>query len=107
MFKTLSRECCCTRIFRVIRSVLWGIVMSLLSGYPHFGLILGTWIDNHMWAVVCVLYYTICNDRARREILDVLELPFQHPELFGPGCPRRQGVLLYGPPGECLQCTTL
>lgn len=37
--------------------------------------------------------------RVRKEILDVLELPFQYPELFPPGCPRRQGVLLYGPPG--------
>lgn len=38
-------------------------------------------------------------DRVRREILDVLELPMQHPELFAPGAPMRQGVLLYGPPG--------
>ncbi len=36
----------------------------------------------------------------RREILDVLELPFLYPHLFPAGCPRRQGVLLYGPPGE-------
>ena len=38
-------------------------------------------------------------DEVRREILDVLELPFQYPELFRTSCPRRQGVLLYGPPG--------
>jgi ATP-dependent 26S proteasome regulatory subunit len=36
----------------------------------------------------------------RREILDVLELPFKYPALFHAGCPRRQGVLLYGPPGK-------
>jgi ATP-dependent 26S proteasome regulatory subunit len=39
--------------------------------------------------------------RVRREILDVLELPFKYPALFHAGCPRRQGVLLYGPPGTC------
>lgn len=38
-------------------------------------------------------------DRVRQEILDVLELPFHHPDLFPPHAPRRQGVLLYGPPG--------
>lgn len=38
-------------------------------------------------------------DTVRQEILDVLELPFLHPELFPPHAPRRQGVLLYGPPG--------
>ena len=38
-------------------------------------------------------------DSVRQEILDVLELPFQYPELFTSSCPRRQGVLLYGPPG--------
>ena len=38
-------------------------------------------------------------DSVRQEILDVLELPFQYPELFSSACPRRQGVLLYGPPG--------
>ena len=42
--------------------------------------------------------------RVRREIFDVLELPFRHPELFRSGCPRRQGVLLYGPPGKSPRC---
>ena len=36
----------------------------------------------------------------RGEILEVLEMPFKYPDLFFPGCPRRQGVLLYGPPGK-------
>jgi hypothetical protein len=36
----------------------------------------------------------------RREILDVLETPFTHPELFAKDCPRRQGLLFYGPPGS-------
>jgi hypothetical protein len=40
-----------------------------------------------------------CAFRVRKEILDVLELPFKHPGLFHAGSPRRQGVLLYGPPG--------
>ncbi|XP_072031477.1 peroxisomal ATPase PEX6-like [Amphiura filiformis] len=34
----------------------------------------------------------------RAEILDTIQLPLQHPELFAAGL-RRSGVLLYGPPG--------
>ncbi|KAG5189897.1 P-loop containing nucleoside triphosphate hydrolase protein [Tribonema minus] len=33
------------------------------------------------------------------EILDVIELPLRHPEIFAAGVKRRAGVLLYGPPG--------
>lgn len=32
-------------------------------------------------------------------ILDTVELPLKHPELFSGGLRRRSGVLLYGPPG--------
>jgi len=32
-------------------------------------------------------------------ILDTVELPLRHPELFAGGLRRRSGVLLYGPPG--------
>jgi len=35
----------------------------------------------------------------KREILDVIELPLKHPEVFGKGVKRRAGILLYGPPG--------
>jgi len=56
---------------------------------------------------LCVNYYlydffllNVLVRRVRGEILEVLELPFKYPELFFPGCPRRQGVLLYGPPGN-------
>ena len=45
-------------------------------------------------------FYSFRFCRVRGEILEVLELPFKYPELFFPGCPRRQGVLLYGPPGK-------
>lgn len=34
----------------------------------------------------------------KAEILDTIQLPLQHPELFSTGL-RRSGVLLYGPPG--------
>ncbi|XP_071494820.1 peroxisomal ATPase PEX6-like [Diadema antillarum] len=34
----------------------------------------------------------------KAEILDTIQLPLQHPELFAAGL-RRSGVLLYGPPG--------
>ncbi|KAJ1488930.1 P-loop containing nucleoside triphosphate hydrolase protein, partial [Baffinella frigidus] len=35
----------------------------------------------------------------KREILDTVELPLKHPELFESGLKQRSGVLLYGPPG--------
>jgi len=33
------------------------------------------------------------------EILDTVQLPLKHPELFASGLKQRSGVLLYGPPG--------
>uniref|UniRef100_A0AAV1VP00 Peroxisomal ATPase PEX6 n=1 Tax=Peronospora matthiolae TaxID=2874970 RepID=A0AAV1VP00_9STRA len=33
------------------------------------------------------------------EILDVVQLPIKHPELFAIGVRQRSGILLYGPPG--------
>ena len=40
-------------------------------------------------------------EEAKREILDVVKMPFDHPELFSSqgGGYKRSGVLLYGPPG--------
>jgi peroxin-6 len=35
----------------------------------------------------------------KREILDTVQFPLEHPELFAPGLKQRSGVLLYGPPG--------
>ncbi|XP_049852142.1 uncharacterized protein LOC126329592 [Schistocerca gregaria] len=36
---------------------------------------------------------------AKKEILDTIQLPVLHPELFSEGVQHRSGVLLYGPPG--------
>ncbi|KAI9293385.1 AAA-domain-containing protein [Neoconidiobolus thromboides FSU 785] len=33
------------------------------------------------------------------DILDTIQLPLQHPELFASGAKKRSGILLYGPPG--------
>jgi SpoVK/Ycf46/Vps4 family AAA+-type ATPase len=38
-------------------------------------------------------------EHVKREILDTIELPLKHPELFASGVKQRSGVLLYGPPG--------
>lgn len=35
----------------------------------------------------------------KEEILDVVQLPIKHPELFASGVRQRSGILLYGPPG--------
>jgi len=33
------------------------------------------------------------------EILDTIDMPLKHPELFGNGLKKRSGILFYGPPG--------
>lgn len=35
----------------------------------------------------------------KAEILDTIQLPLSHPELFASGIKKRSGILLYGPPG--------
>ncbi|TPX37218.1 hypothetical protein SmJEL517_g00992 [Synchytrium microbalum] len=36
---------------------------------------------------------------AKRAVLDTIQLPLEHPELFAGGVKKRSGILLYGPPG--------
>ena len=36
----------------------------------------------------------------KQTILETVELPLRHPELFATGLRRRSGLLLYGPPGR-------
>ncbi|OQS07365.1 peroxisome assembly factor [Thraustotheca clavata] len=38
-------------------------------------------------------------DHVKDEILDMVQLPLKHPELFASGVRQRSGILLYGPPG--------
>nr|ASF90227.1 hypothetical protein SPAR01853 [Bartheletia paradoxa] len=35
----------------------------------------------------------------KTDILDTIQLPLEHPELFADGMKKRSGILLYGPPG--------
>lgn len=35
----------------------------------------------------------------RDEIMDTIDMPLRHPELFGHGMKQRSGILFYGPPG--------
>lgn len=35
----------------------------------------------------------------KHDILDTIQLPLEHPELFASGLKKRSGILLYGPPG--------
>jgi peroxin-6 len=39
-------------------------------------------------------------DYVRDTILETIQLPLLHPELFAAGMKKRSGVLLYGPPGN-------
>lgn len=38
-------------------------------------------------------------DMVKGEILDTIDMPLKHPELFGNGLKKRSGILFYGPPG--------
>lgn len=38
-------------------------------------------------------------DLVKNEILDTIDMPLKHPELFGNGLKKRSGILFYGPPG--------
>lgn len=38
-------------------------------------------------------------DVVKDEILDTIDLPLKHPELFSAGLKKRSGILFYGPPG--------
>lgn len=38
-------------------------------------------------------------DVVKDEILDTIDLPLKHPELFSSGLKKRSGILFYGPPG--------
>ena len=35
----------------------------------------------------------------KKDILDTIQLPLEHPELFASGMKKRSGILLFGPPG--------
>ncbi|KAF5376523.1 hypothetical protein D9757_008308 [Collybiopsis confluens] len=37
--------------------------------------------------------------KVKADILDTIQLPLDHPELFADGLKKRSGILLYGPPG--------
>lgn len=38
-------------------------------------------------------------DMVKGEILDTIDMPLKHPELFASGLKKRSGILFYGPPG--------
>ena len=50
-------------------------------------------IPNVQWSDIGGLDYV------RETILETIQLPLQHPELFKSGVKKRSGILLYGPPG--------
>jgi SpoVK/Ycf46/Vps4 family AAA+-type ATPase len=50
-------------------------------------------IPNVKWADIGGM------DHIRKEIMDTIMLPLEHPEMFADGARKRSGVLLYGPPG--------
>jgi peroxin-6 len=46
-------------------------------------------------------------EEIKEAILETIELPLKHPELFHSGLRRRSGLLLYGPPGATLNAPIL
>lgn len=39
-------------------------------------------------------------ESVRKEVMNLIQLPITNPTLFPRGCPRRRGLLLFGPPGN-------
>lgn len=77
----VSPTCCACGDTRVTQS----FVLSIQVGAPS--------IPNVKWDDVGGL------EGVKKMILDTVELPLKHRDLFSSSLRRRSGILLYGPPG--------
>ena len=64
------------------------------GSFPHTPACPHTQVPDVRWEDIGGL------DDVKAAILDTIELPLRHPDLFAGGLRRRSGVLLYGPPGS-------
>ena len=75
--------------------VRWADVLTAVASFtpPGESAVGAVQVPNVRWADIGGLR------QAKDEIMDMINLPLQHPELFTSGMKQRSGILLYGPPG--------
>ncbi|KAG1766092.1 AAA-domain-containing protein [Suillus occidentalis] len=91
---SLDKIACRTRSLSTIAIRANQAELSLLKARTTFAQNIGApKIPAVMWEDIGGL------SRVKNEILDTIQLPLEHPELFIEGLKKRSGILLYGPPG--------
>lgn len=91
---SLDEIACRTRSQSTIAIRANQVELSLLKARTTFAQNIGApKIPAVMWEDIGGL------SRVKNEILDTIQLPLEHPELFIEGLKKRSGILLYGPPG--------
>ncbi|KAG1754185.1 AAA-domain-containing protein [Suillus lakei] len=92
--ESLDEIACRTRSLSTIAIRANQLELSLLKARTTFAQNIGApKIPAVMWEDIGGL------SRVKNEILDTIQLPLEHPELFIEGLKKRSGILLYGPPG--------
>ncbi|KAG2115312.1 P-loop containing nucleoside triphosphate hydrolase protein [Suillus discolor] len=92
--ESLDKITCRTRSLSTIAIRANQVELSLLKARTTFSQNIGApKIPAVMWEDIGGL------SRVKNEILDTIQLPLEHPELFIEGLKKRSGILLYGPPG--------
>jgi SpoVK/Ycf46/Vps4 family AAA+-type ATPase len=86
----IEEEICCAGVAIALED--FDKAISQLQS-QHFVAFSAPKIPNVKWEDVGGLL------EAKKEILDTIQLPLAHPELFAEGLRQRSGILLYGPPG--------
>lgn len=91
---SLDKIACRTQSLSAIAIRANQVDLSLLKARTTFAQNIGApKIPAVMWEDIGGL------SRVKNEILDTIQLPLEHPELFIEGLKKRSGILLYGPPG--------
>ncbi|KAG1826708.1 P-loop containing nucleoside triphosphate hydrolase protein [Suillus subaureus] len=92
--ESLDEIACRARSLSTIAIRANQVELSLLKARTTFARNIGApKIPAVMWEDIGGL------SRIKNEILDTIQLPLEHPELFIEGLKKRSGILLYGPPG--------
>jgi peroxin-6 len=92
--ESLDENACRTRSLSTIAIRANHVDLSLLKARTTFAQNIGApKIPAVRWEDIGGL------SRVKNEILDTIQLPLEHPELFIEGLKKRSGILLYGPPG--------
>lgn len=90
-----SKACNIESLLQAGLSIMWADINTALSDAraSYSDSIGAPKIPNVSWDDIGGL------QAVKDDILDTIQLPLQHPELFAQGLKKRSGILLYGPPG--------